>query len=236
MGYRDEKFQTLDSVNIKAYRRIREKLCRGFSDRAQNMVERERPGQYPEDEGERLEWWQDQLLEHLRLTKSFIRIHFAQEHYVHVTGAVRVNHSPPDGLEDGLRLEWRDEKGRLNQDTKVLFLVIDTVHASSDARIAEDLTGGKWRAGDLDSLEAWLPVNYLKCFQNVMSGISGRTTPESRVSTALSTDTKPSTGFLPVDPRITGDVQSKAPTTLTEADDGPWTGAQFASTVSSLMY
>jgi hypothetical protein len=58
-------------------------------------------------------------------------------HPVHPMNAMRAVTSPTDGLEDGLRLEWREEKRRLKQDTKVLFLVIDTIHAFSDGRLAE---------------------------------------------------------------------------------------------------
>jgi hypothetical protein len=140
MGDRDEPFKTLDSENVQAYHDIRDVWCRKFSKRVLCMIERGHLRRDAEHEGRKLEWWQDQLLEHLCRTRSDIRGRFAYRHYLQTlwqSDRVGRRRYPPDGLEDGLRLEWRDGKGRLDQDTKVLFLVIDAIHASSNGRLAE---------------------------------------------------------------------------------------------------
>jgi hypothetical protein len=239
MGYCNEKLQKLDPEHVEAYLHIRDVWCQKFSERARLMIDRERLRRDAEHESRKLEWWQDQLLKHLCWTRSDIRIQFAQRHYLQTPCTSNERnarrHYPPDGLEDGLRLEWRDEKRRLKQDTKVLFLVIDTIQASSDGSLAEDLRGGEWPVGDLDSLEALLRINSRGWF--LVSPISGMTAPESTNSIHTNnTDSKSNTDFVTVDSKSAGDVESKAPTMPTETDDGPWAGAQFASTVSSLIY
>lgn len=240
MGDRDEPFKTLDSENVQAYHDIRDVWCRKFSKRVLCMIERGHLRRDAEHEGRKLEWWQDQLLEHLCRTRSDIRGRFAYRHYLQTlwqSDRVSRRRYPPDGLEDGLRLEWRDGKGRLDQDTKVLFLVIDTIHAPSNGRLAEDLKGGEWPVDDLESLEGLLRTNSRGWLQNFVSIISGMAAPQSTNSIHTSnTDSKSNTDFVTIETKSAGDVQSEAPTVPTETDDGPWDGDQFASTVSSLIY
>lgn len=82
MGDRDEPFKTLDSEYVQAYHDIRDVWCRKFSKRVLCMIERGHLRRDAEHEGRKLEWWQDQLLEHLCRTRSDIRGRFAYRHYL----------------------------------------------------------------------------------------------------------------------------------------------------------